>query len=657
MNVTEFAERILFSHSLEEKLSAPDGVMEFDANLPAVIAGEPGRPHDLRFGKKGNTELPSRPDLVNDERRGELLHFFANHELLATELMALALVKFPDAPVAFRRGLFHTLLEEQRHTKWYLARMKECGIAFGDLPVSRYFWDAVAPMETPLDYVTRLSLTFEQANLDYSKHYAGIMREAGDPKTAAILEQIYKDEISHVGYGLKWFRKWKKDGESDWEQFNRSLVFPLSPSRAKGNGTGFNAEGRKRAGLDDDFIAELELFERSKGRSPDVFFFNPIAEEEIAAGGPVETRESVLDLAHDLEILVAFLAKREDIALMRELPTREHLARLKACGFVLPELAPLDEEGGIKRDSLLRKRRLHRLRPWGHSPATAALLSPLVDRLPETERVHPLWKDAWEELCSKPPVVGNDQATVRCTSREDAEAVVKPGRTWVAKAPLGASGRRNQRFSEFNEVSNWIEKTIAAQGAVVIEPWLDRVFDFSAQYEMEDDELRFLGFVRMENGRSGRFCAAEAGPKFLRPVDPEIARFLMEKEYGSATPRLGFYSDILPVELKEKLAAAGYRGPVGVDAFVHRQADGSLGLRRVVEINARYTMGRVAIELARRIDPSRTARLEFFAKEEGNAREKAPPEFSGGSGLLTAGTVCLNDPSQARRLLAVLRAG
>ena len=272
----EFAERILFSSSLEEKLAAPESVLVDEAQGHSLITPDmPARPAELRFAAIGEHGPKPREDRLSDEReRGLLLHFFCNHELLATELMALALLKFPDAPPAFRKGLLHTLRDEQMHTQWYLKRMAECGVSFGEYPVNGFFWRSIAEMATPMDYVARLSLTFEQANLDYAQHYSARFLAAGDDATSALLQQIYRDEIAHVGYGLKWFRRWKGTHQSDWQAFQELLAFPLSPARAKGTVT-FNAIGRRKAGLDEEFVAALELYSQSRGRTPRVYVFNP----------------------------------------------------------------------------------------------------------------------------------------------------------------------------------------------------------------------------------------------------------------------------------------------------------------------------------------------------------------------------------------------
>ncbi|HRQ89254.1 MAG TPA: DUF455 family protein, partial [Bacteroidia bacterium] len=406
-SVEALAERVLFSGSLSEKLEPRPLSKEIATVSNPVrsdtIPSSPVRPDGLGFakGSEARPALPSRASLVDEASRGVLLHFFANHELLAAELMALALLKFPDAPPAFRRGLAETLREEQRHTRWYLARMAECGVEFGSYPLSPYFWDAVSPMESPLDYVSRLSLTFEQANLDYARHYSEVLAEAGDPKSASILRHIYEDEISHVRYGLEWFRKWKPAGESDWEALKKRLVFPLSPSRAKGNRALFNEEGRRAAGFDEDYIRHLALFERSKGRTPNVHFFNPEAEHRAARWpAPYHPDRQRLDIVRDLEILQGFLARRDDVLLMRRRPSQAHLERLAACGLGLPEIEELAPDGSLDRSGLLAARKVNQLRPWSIAPDLAERFSEL--RASETDSDGPLvWNESKRRLFSK----------------------------------------------------------------------------------------------------------------------------------------------------------------------------------------------------------------------------------------------------------------
>src|SRR6266581_9091867 len=254
MELRDFAESILFGNTLEEKLSVPGAITDDRPGIPRTAPEAPGRPTELRFKMRGQGkgEFPGLHRLDDPRERGRLLHFFANHELLATELMALVLLRFPEAPAAFRRGVLRTLKDEQDHTRLYLQRMRECGLQFGDLPVSGYFWRTVSTMENPMDYVASLSLTFEQANLDFCRHFARGFQAVGDEATAGLLDRIYRDEIGHVAYGLKWFRRWKNPDQSDWEAFCRQLKFPLSPQRAKG--FSLNIEGRRAAGLDPAFI-------------------------------------------------------------------------------------------------------------------------------------------------------------------------------------------------------------------------------------------------------------------------------------------------------------------------------------------------------------------------------------------------------------------
>ena len=249
---------------------------------------------------------------------------------------------------------------------------------FGELPVSGYFWRSVSTMENPMDYVSSLCLTFEQANLDFARHYARGFTAVGDDATAGLLEKIYRDEIGHVAYGLKWFRRWKNPAESDWEAFCRQLKFPLSPQRAKG--ITLNVVGRRAAGFDGQFIAELDVFSQSKGRTPNVFVFNPFAEARIAHGKSFNPTKHQAQLALDLENLPQFLCRQDDIVLVNQKPSVEFLSGIKQARFALPEFVALDHRAS------LTERKLGRLCPWAWGPDSVELFEPFFVNLTGEKR-------------------------------------------------------------------------------------------------------------------------------------------------------------------------------------------------------------------------------------------------------------------------------
>ncbi|MBC8094972.1 MAG: DUF455 family protein [Akkermansiaceae bacterium] len=389
MELRDFAEQVLFATTLEEKLQSPETITDERPGSALITPDAPGRPNELRFKPQvsGKAEFPGLHQLEQPRERGRLLHFFANHELLATELMALVLLRFPDAPAAFRKGVYQTLKDEQEHTRLYIGRMKECGLTFGELPVSGYFWRTVSAMENPMDYVSSLCLTFEQANLDFARHFAKGFAQVGDVSTAKLLEKIYKDEIGHVAYGLKWFRRWKNQTQSDWEAFCRQLKFPLSPQRAKG--FSLNVEGRRAAGLDPHFIAELNVYSQSKGRTPSVFVFNPYAEAFIAHGKTFTPGKQQAQLARDLANLPQFLGRQDDVVLVPKRPSVHFLSGIKQAGFALPEFVELGAATDASHTAALRdlgSRKLGRLRPWAWGPDSAELLAPLFANVTGEER-------------------------------------------------------------------------------------------------------------------------------------------------------------------------------------------------------------------------------------------------------------------------------
>jgi uncharacterized ferritin-like protein (DUF455 family) len=686
MELREFAERVLFATTLEEKLRRPVDITDECPGPALGTPAAPGRPRELQFKVTGEARdiFPGTKNLERESERGKLLHFFANHELLATELMALVLLRFPDAHAAFRKGVLLTLKDEQEHTLLYLQRMKECGVHFGELPVSGYFWRSVSVMENPMDYVSSLCLTFEQANLDFARHFAQGFATVGDAATAKLLDKIYHDEIGHVAYGLKWFRRWKNPSESDWEAFCRQLKFPLSPQRAKG--MTLNVEGRRAAGLDAQFIAELDVFSQSKGRTPNVFVFNPFTEVIIAHGKSFNPTKHQSQLARDLETLPQFLCRQDDIVLVNERPSVEFLSGIKQAGFALSEFVELENR------EQLSERKLGRLRPWAWGPDSAEMFEPLFAKLTGERRVasgsfNPaiaqLYSKAWSATLLK-QILRSHSSNWLCTQNEVGVAVNSLAEALAAiaairrrghhkiiiKEALGLAGSNAIRLFEpeiMESYCHWIANAVGNRQQLVVEPWLERVLDFSVQLEMTPDGLKLCGYTGLINDVKGQFQANTAAPGHQKKIPADLIALFPEPP-DIAQQLHTLYADIFRL-VEDELRRANYLGPLGIDAFAYRDAEGKIRLKPVVEINPRHTMGRVTVELMKHVAPGSRGEFRLVSRKQVLAEGFAdflayvrslcgsfPVQFKGNpSPRISEGVIFLNDPARVQVCLAIFQ--
>lgn len=254
MNARAYAYAIVTSDTLEGKLAPPPELVLEDAE-PALRIAAPGRPANLAIVPGRTARVPPIAGMPDPAQRARILHALANHELQAIELFAWAVLAFPDAPLAFRRGLIAILADEQRHLELYRARLAALGRSFGELPVTGHFWNKLDHLGTPLEFVCAMGLTFENANLDFAGDYAAAARACGDHATAAALDQVHEDEIAHVHFSWTWLQKLAGDRDP-WEVYTSSVRFPLGPKRARG--AVLDREARRRAGFSEAFIDALD---------------------------------------------------------------------------------------------------------------------------------------------------------------------------------------------------------------------------------------------------------------------------------------------------------------------------------------------------------------------------------------------------------------
>jgi len=162
------------------------------------------------------------------------------------------------------------------------------------------------------------------------------------------------------------------------------------------------------------------------------------------------------------------------------------------------------------------------------------------------------------------------------TSLEGAlERLARPAALgWLVRRTFGAAGRGRRRLHAGRcepEARAWLVASLR-QGPLVIEPWVT---------------------VTREHTRSG-WVAPDGSVSLSAPcfqaTTREGAWVRSERcERGSLAPGDDARLEEAAARAGAALAAAGYHGPYGIDAYHHRGAHGEV-LNPLSEINARFTM-------------------------------------------------------------------
>jgi len=184
------------STSLELKLAPPPPPGHGEAQPPARRLSEPGRPPELCLVARA----PKTRGLSTPKGRARALHTFLHHELQAAEVMAWALLAFPDTPRAFRSGLVRIALDEVRHMGLYAQQLERLGYGVGSFPVRDWFWERIPACTTPVSFVAAMGLGLESANLEHTASFAARFHAAGDEEAAHTQEIVGREEIAHVRF-------------------------------------------------------------------------------------------------------------------------------------------------------------------------------------------------------------------------------------------------------------------------------------------------------------------------------------------------------------------------------------------------------------------------------------------------------------------------
>lgn len=145
----------------------------------------------------------------------------------------------------------------------------------------------------------------------------------------------------------------------------------------------------------------------------------------------------------------------------------------------------------------------------------------------------------------------------------------------VLKTPFGTAG--NGHFLNPNVKRLYMTPIIG-------EPWVERVMDFSTQWEHGE----LVGVTVFENEPNGTYKGTYVG---------EVESWALEEHLNIAEP------------LIKKIGEMGYSGHLGIDAFIYLW-EGKKQLHPIVEINGRKTMSWVALQMSQK-------RLTYTRLKEG----------------------------------------
>jgi hypothetical protein len=314
-----------------------------------------------------------------------------------------------------------------------------------------------------------------------------------------------------------------------------------------------------------------------QGQSSRLWYMNADFETELSYTLGTYRRLPSLDaLNQRLAPHLLWLTRHGDALLLGE-PWSETL-KIEAARRGVELIPPASSEPQTKRI----------FTPWGWTPSAlivgeqaGAVLQPIP--FSTVARVNSkLWSHALEvELGIALPGAAT-ASTFEELQERVARACPGDGDKWVIKSPLGFAARDRvlgRGPSLEAPQAKWSQRRLSKGETLIFQPWLEVIREYGVVMEIfQDGAVEIYGISDLQTNGAGTGLGYLLG----RPPAPHR---LVELE---RIARL----------VGERLFREGYYGPVGIDALEHTG-----GLHPLLEINARYTMGFVAIAVERSLKP------------------------------------------------------
>lgn len=297
-------------------------------------------------------------------------------------------------------------------------------------------------------------------------------------------------------------------------------------------------------------------------------------------------------LCLQLQYLPLLYAEPEDLVAVTSYPDDNYLSQLLKTEWGskgIPAMMLIEDHRSLEGGECLS---------WGHSKR--------VKRWAQERNASYAMPDAWEKIC----LINSKAFSFRFSILKEAALIeneielirwlaIKEG-SKVLKTCYGLSGIGNHRVDEnfpTPALLKFCRKEWIHRRAIIGEPWLDKVLDFSTQWKIDSHgRFELIGATRFETDHQGNYQGTVAG---------EAARL-----FSNSLDFLHQHIEFIQKPLQE-IAEMGFFGNIGFDAFLYRDNRNQIHLQPLVEINGRKTMSLVALMMQRKHCPDRLLKFSF----------------------------------------------
>lgn len=227
--------------------------------------------------------------------------------------------------------------------------------------------------------------------------------------------------------------------------------------------------------------------------------------------------------------------------------------------------------------------------PWGWTPSALRVGESVGASVepPPLEVVARVNSKLWSHALEVELGVAIEGAATASTFEELNEAARRacPGADdkWVVKSPYGFAARERvlgRGPAVDGAQAAWVVKRLARGETLIFQPWLEVLREYGVVASIaRGGSHTILGVSDLQTNGAG------TGTGYVLGRPPSPGR--MKELESVASVVCG------------RLHAEGYFGPVGIDAIEHAR-----GLHPLLEVNARYTMGFIAVAVERAMKPA-----------------------------------------------------